>query len=117
MSQVGEDGAMKDHLPLYTSVGIEERRGMSRSLKSEIGGSREGRWRLTFYRKEHTVIERKYVAPSILLDELATDGLEPPASAGIVNANIVSANEWNAGPRGPFVHGGHITGKDHFGGR
>jgi len=109
VSQVGEDGTMKNHLPLHTSVGVEERRGVPGSLKSEIGGSREARMRLTFYRKEHALIEGKYVAPSILLDELGTNRLEPTASAGIVKTNIVSANEWNAGPPGPFVHGGHIT--------
>jgi len=109
VSQIGEDGAMEDHLPLYAPVGIEERRCVPRGLKSKIGGSRKARRGLTFYREEHTVIEGKYVAPSILLDELATDRLEPSASAGIVNSNIVRANEWNAGPRGPFVHGGYIT--------
>jgi hypothetical protein len=36
--EIGKDGAMKDHLPLDTSVGAEEGRGMHGSLKAEIRG-------------------------------------------------------------------------------
>lgn len=47
---------------------------------------------MTFYGKKHAVIEGKHVAPSILLDELVTDIMEPSTGAGIVNANSVCAN-------------------------
>jgi len=44
MPEKGKDGAMKDHLPLDTSVGAEEGRGMHGSLKAEIGGAGKA-WR------------------------------------------------------------------------
>jgi len=62
------------------------------SLKAEIGGPGETLRRLAFYGKEHAVIKRKHVAPSMLLDELVTDILEPCTGTGIVNANSVCAN-------------------------
>jgi hypothetical protein len=92
MPEIGKDGAMKDHLPLDTSVGAEEGRGMHGSLKAEIGGpGKAWRW-VAFYGKEHAVVEGKYVPPAILLHELVTDGLQPPAGTGIIDANSVCAN-------------------------
>jgi len=89
MPEKGKDGAMKDHLPLYASVGAEEGRGMHGSLKAEIRGPGKARGWVAFDGKEHAVVEGQYVPPSVLLHELVTNGLQPPAGTSIVDANSV----------------------------
>ena len=92
MPEIGKDGAMKDHLPLDTSVGAEEGRGMHGGLKAEIGGpGKAWRW-VAFYRKEHAVVEGRHIPPAILLHEVVTNRLQPPAGTGIIDANSVCAN-------------------------
>jgi len=88
----GKDCTMEDHLPLDASVGTKEGRGMHGGLKAEIGRPRKA-WRgVTFNGKEHAVVEGKHVPPSVILYELVTNRLQPPAGLGIIDANSVCAN-------------------------
>jgi len=90
--EIGKDGTMEDHLPLDASVGTEEGRSMHGGLKAEIGRPRKARRGMTFDRKEHAVVERKHVPPSVMLYELVTNRLQPPAGAGIIDTNSICAN-------------------------
>jgi hypothetical protein len=90
--EIGKDCAMKDHLPLDASVGTEEGRGMHGSLKTEIGRPRKAWRRVAFDRKKHAVVEGKQVPPSVMLHELVTHRLQPPAGAGIIDTNGVCTN-------------------------
>jgi hypothetical protein len=92
MPEIRKDGAMKDHLPLDTSVGAEEGRGVHGSCESEIGGAGKARRGVAFYGEEHAVVEGKYIPPAILLHELVTDRLQPPAGTGIIDANSICTN-------------------------
>jgi len=82
---------------------------MHGSLKTEIGRARKAWGRVAFDRKEHAVVEGKQVPPSVMLHELVTNRLQPPAGAGIIDTNSVCTNYWYSGPPRPLVHGGHIT--------
>jgi len=92
MPEIGKDSAMKDHFPLDTPVGVEEGRCMHGSLKAEIGGAGKARRGTAFYGKKHAVVEGKDIPPAVLLHELVTNGLQPPASTGIIDTNSVGAN-------------------------
>jgi hypothetical protein len=65
---------------------------MHGSLKAEIGGPGKARRGAAFYRKKHAVVEGKDVPPAVLLHKLATNRLQPPASAGIIDANSLCTN-------------------------
>jgi len=96
--EIGKDCTMEDHLPLDTSVGIEEGRSMHGSLKAEIGRPRKARRGAAFDRKEHAVVEGKHISPSVMLYELVTNRLQPPAGPSIIDTNSVCTNYWNSGP-------------------
>src|SRR5487761_1378502 len=98
MPEIGKGSAMKDHLPLDTSVGAEEGRGVHGSLKTEIGGPGKARRGAAFYGKKHAVVEGMDVPPAVLLHELVTNCLQPPAGTGIIDANSICANYWYSCP-------------------
>ena len=65
---------------------------MHGGLKAEIGRPRKA-WRgVTFNGKEHAVVEGKHVPPSVILYELVTNRLQPPAGLGIIDTNSICTN-------------------------
>jgi hypothetical protein len=90
--EIGKDCTMEDHLPLDASVGAEEGRGMHGGLKAEIGRPRKALRGVAFDRKEHAVVEGMHVPPSVILYELVTNRLQPPAGLGIIDTNGVCTN-------------------------
>jgi len=108
VAEGGECRTVKYHLPLDSTLGGEERRGVYRDLDAHCGGARQAIGRLerarTFDAEEHTRVGGGHIVPTVLGDEVGLEPEEPTVGTGIGGAESVCASEGNAGPGCPVVH-------------
>ena len=121
MAEGGECRTVKDHFPLDSTLGGEERGRVYGNLDAHGGCSGQTVGGLertgTLDGEEHTRVRGGHIAPTVLFDEVGLESEEPAVGTGVGCAEGICAGEGDAGPGSPVVHALYAAGETDDGGR
>ena len=108
VAERGECRAVKDHLPLNSTLGRKERGGVDWNLDAHGGGPRKAIGGLeragALDGEEHARVSGDEVVPTVFPDEVGLEPEQPPVGTGVGGTEGVCGGERDAGPGCPVVH-------------
>jgi hypothetical protein len=115
VAESGECRAVKDHLPLDSSLWGKKGGCVYWNFNTHGGGTGETVWGFVrtgaFYGEEHARVRGGDIVPTVIADQVGLESEQPLVSTGVGCAESVCGGERDASPGSPVVHPFYAAGE------